>query len=532
MRTLISLVFALCFITVSSQSINIIPKPVEMKSGTGEFILSGKTSILLGKDADKHSADFFNDYLKKFYGLELKSVKEAKENFISFSHKNENSAKDPEGYHLMVNKSSVSLSGNTAAGTFRGVQTLIQLLPTNLKTAAGDPQLKIPSVTITDFPRFSYRGMHLDVSRHFFSVDYVKRYIDFIALHKMNYFHWHLTDDQGWRIEIKKYPKLTEIGAWRDGTIIGKYPGTGNDGIRYGGYYTQEQIKEIVKYASDRFITVVPEIDIPGHDMAALAAYPQLGTRPDSVYRVAQTWGIFGKFNNVLSPTEYTFHFMEDVLNEVMQLFPSKYIHIGGDEVSKIWWQNSEFCRQLMKEKGMKDAHELQSYFIQRIEKFVNSKGRTIIGWDEILEGGLAPNAVVMSWRGEKGGIEAAKQNHYVIMTPDNPLYLNRSQLKNDDSLTAGGYNPTVNVYNYDPVPKELNTQQSKYILGAQGNLWTEYISNERKVEYMIFPRISALSEVVWSRKEDRNWNDFKKRMATQYKRYDLWQVNYCKTPL
>jgi hexosaminidase len=266
--------------------------------------------------------------------------------------------------------------------------------------------------------------------------------------------------------------------------------------------------------------------------MAALAAYPQLGTRPDSVYKVAQTWGIFGKFNNVLSPTEYAIHFMEDVLDEVMQLFPSKYIHIGGDEVSKMWWHNSEFCQQLMKEKGMKDEGELQSYFIQRIEKYVNSKGRIIIGWDEILEGGLAPNAVVMSWRGEKGGIAAAKQNHYVIMTPNNPLYLNQSQLKNDDSLTANGYNPIENVYNYEPVPKELNAQQAKYVLGAQGNLWTEYITNPAKVEYMLFPRMSALSEVLWSKKEDCNWNDFKKRMATQFKRYDLWKVNYCKAPL
>ena len=516
-----------------AQEINIIPKPVEIKTGNGNFILSSKTVIVLYGESDKPSAHFFNDYLKKYYGIELKIAKSAKEDFILFNAINENKTPEhPEGYNLKVDKKSIDVIGLSNAGTFRGVQTLIQLLPVTIQPGAGNHQFKIPFVTITDYPRFPYRGMHLDVSRHFFPIDYIKKYIDFIALHKMNYFHWHLTDDQGWRIEIKKHPKLTEIGAWRDGTIIGKYPGTGNDGIHYGGYYTQEQIKEIVQYAAERYITVIPEIDMPGHDMAALAAYPQLGTNPDSVYKVAQTWGIFGKMNNVLAPSDFTFQFIQDVLTEVMQLFPSKYIHIGGDEVYKKWWKDCSSCQQFMKKNNLKDENELQSYFIHRIEKFVNSKGRTIIGWDEILEGGLAPNAVVMSWRGEKGGIEAARKNHYVVMTPGDILYFNRSQLKQDDSLTAGGYIPIQNVYNYEPVPKELNAQQGKYILGAQGNLWTEYISNERKVEYMIFPRMSALSEVLWSRKEDRNWDDFKKRIVYQIKRYDIWKVNYCKTAL
>jgi hexosaminidase len=533
MKRFFGLSALLLSIITHSQEINIIPKPVEMRLPkiAVSFMLSSATQIVMNSEEIKNPIIFFNNYLEQYYKIKLKIVKESNSNnTIRLNWKlNDNIPED--GYTMAVDKRGISINSSSQVGLFYGIQTLIQLLPTNQPTT-GSQQIKIPFVSITDYPRFKYRGMHLDVSRHFFSVDYIKKYIDFIALHKMNYFHWHLTDDQGWRIEIKKYPKLTEIGSWRDGTIIGKYPGTGNDGIRYGGYYTQEQIKEIVKYAADRYITVIPEIDMPGHDMAALAAYPQLGTRPDSVYKVAQTWGIFGKFNNVLSPTEYAIHFMEDVLDEVMQLFPSKYIHIGGDEVSKIWWHNSGFCQQLMKEKEMKDEGELQSYFIQRIEKYVNSKGRTIIGWDEILEGGLAPNAVVMSWRGEKGGIAAAKQSHYVIMTPNNPLYLNQSQLKNDDSLTAGGYNPIENVYNYEPVPKELNAQQAKYVLGAQGNLWTEYITNPAKVEYMLFPRMSALSEVVWSPKKDRDWNDFKKRMTDQFKRYDLWKVNYCKAPL
>lgn len=532
MKKIILLFFILTSLFSFSQEINIIPKPVELKTGKGNFILSSKTVILLQDDANKSSAHFFNDYLKKYYGIELKLANSAKDNFISLKTRPNNSNPNPEGYNLKVNNTSVDLTGFSNEGTFRGVQTLIQLLPVDRQPVTTQQQFSIPVVTITDYPRFPYRGMHLDVSRHFFPVDYIKKYIDFLALHKMNYFHWHLTDDQGWRIEIKKYPKLIEIGSWRDGTIIGKYPGTGNDGIRYGGYYTQDQIKEIVKYAADRFITIVPEIDMPGHNMAALAAYPQLGTRPDSIYKVAQTWGIFGKMNNVLAPSDFTFRFIQDVLTEVMQLFPSKYIHIGGDEVFKKWWKDCSTCQQFMKTNKLKDENELQSYFIHRIEKFVNSKGRTIIGWDEILEGGLAPNAVVMSWRGEKGGIAAARQNHYVVMTPGSPLYFNHSQLQKDDSLTAGGYDPIQSVYNYDPVSKELNGKQAKYILGAQGNLWTEYISNERKVEYMIFPRMSALSEIVWSKKEDRNWKDFKKRMTGQIKRYDLWKVNYCKTPI
>jgi hexosaminidase len=541
MKKIISIVFLAIYSSLSAQEINIIPKPAEMKVGQGYLTIKQPVGFIYNDDIHKdYGVTFFKDYLKQYYDIS-KFVKGDTHSYglpteIFVDYENDFSPKD--GYELIVDKKGIVVRGREV-GLFYAFQTLIQLFPvgnnelrpTGLSGRAQtiNDKLQIPYVSIKDYPRLQYRGMHLDVSRHFFPVSYIKKYIDFIALHKMNYFHWHLTDDQGWRIQIKKYPKLTEIGSWRDGTIIGKYPGTGNDGIRYGGYYTQDEIREIVKYASERFITVIPEIDMPGHCMAALAAYPQLGTKPDSVYAVTQTWGIFGKLNNVLAPTDHAIHFMEDVLDEVMDLFPSKYIHIGGDEVSKIWWHNCAFCQQLMKQKGMKDEHELQSYFIRQIEKYVNSKGRTIIGWDEILEGGLAPNAVVMSWRGETGGIAAAKQNHYVIMTPNNPLYLNQSQVKNDDSLTANGYNPVENVYNYEPVPKELNQQESKYILGAQGNLWTEYITNPRKVEYMLFPRISALSEVLWSKKEDRNWDDFKKRMATQFKRYDLWNVNYSK---
>src|SRR5260221_4499621 len=414
------------------------------------------------------------------------------------------------------------------------MQTLIQLLPVN------SDKLQVPSVSVTDYPRFSYRGMHLDVGRHFFPVSFVKKYIDYIALHKMNYLHWHLTEDQGWRIEIKKYPKLTQVGAWRNGTIIGRYPGTGNDGLRYGGYYTQEEIKDIIAYAQKRYITIIPEIEMPGHSSAAIAAYPELSCFPNESTKhpkqcawsgdttgkqVQQTWGVFEDV--FCAGKDSTFKFLEDVLDEVMALFPSKYIHVGGDECPKANWKRCPLCQKRIKDEGLKDEHELQSYFIQRIEKYLNSKGRTLVGWDEILEGGLAPKAVVMSWRGEAGGIAAARQKHNVIMTPGAWVYFDHSQSQNEDSVTIGGYTPVEKTYSYNPIPDSLTKEQSKYILGAQGNVWTEYMGNEKKVEYMIFPRTSAMSEVVWSQKKDSA--DFLKRLRTQFKRYDLWKANYSK---
>jgi hexosaminidase len=419
------------------------------------------------------------------------------------------------------------------------VQTLIQLLPVDAaEIQSSKSKIEIPYVSIQDYPRFEYRGMHLDCGRHFFPVSFVKKYIDYIALHKMNYFHWHLTEDQGWRIEIKKYPRLTEVGAWRNGTIIGRYPGLGNDGIHYGGYYTQDEVKDVVAYAAKRYITVVPEIEMPGHSSAAIAAYPYLSCFPnentkhraawsgDSTGKqVQQGWGVFEDI--FCAGKDSTFKFLEDVLDEVMALFPSKYIHVGGDECPKANWKRCPLCQQRIKDEHLKNEEELQSYFIQRIEKYLNSKGRILIGWDEILEGGLAANAVVMSWRGEAGGIAAARQKHKVVMTPGAWVYLDHSQSQNEDSVTIGGYVPLEKTYNYEPVSDSLTKDQGKYILGAQGNVWSEYISNERKVEYMIFPRMSALSEVLWSPKKDRDSIDFEKRLMTQFKRYDLWGANY-----
>ncbi len=448
------------------------------------------------------------------------------------------------GYELLINKTGVTITGHDGQGVFSGIQTLIQLLYfPNSKTEAFQTAT-LPLVKITDYPRFQYRGMHLDCSRHFWSVDFLKKYIDYLALHKFNTFHWHLTDDQGWRIEIKKYPKLTSVGGWRNGTIIGRYPGKGNDGIRYGGYYTQEQIKEVVKYATERYITVIPEIEMPGHASAAIAAYPELSCFPneptiqyypkqctwagDSTGKqVQQTWGVFDDV--FCAGQDKTFTFLQDVIDEILPLFPSKIIHVGGDECPKDNWKRCPSCQQRMKDQKLKDEHELQSYFIQRMEKHLNSKGRTLLGWDEILEGGLAPNAMVMSWRGEKGGIEAAQQNHDVIMTPQNPLYFDHTQSENEDSVTIGGFNPIEKVYAYEPIPAALTAEQAKHIMGAQANLWCEYIKNTRKVEYMLFPRMAALSEVLWSSKESKDWTDFEKRLQTQFKRYDFWKANYSK---
>ncbi|WP_316806276.1 beta-N-acetylhexosaminidase [Pedobacter agri] len=534
---------------LSAQEVSIIPQPAYLKveSAKKTFTINAATQIIVVDSSLLSSADFLNGYLQKYYKLKLNITNVTpNKNFISLVS-DTSISEFSNAYILNTSDKGIIISGTSEPGVFYGIQSLIQLIPTQ-----NINQLSLPSVSITDYPRFDYRGMHLDVSRHFFDVDFVKQYIDYLALHKMNYFHWHLTDDHGWRIEIKKYPKLTEIGAWRNGSIIGLWPGKGNenikyqvlptainitpknaviktDGIKHGGFYTQEQIKDVVEYAAKRYVTIIPEIEMPAHSMAVLAAYPELGTEPNKKYAVAETWGMMNKYNNVLQASDTTFKFLENVLSEVMALFPSQYIHIGGDEASKVWWKQSAVSQQIMKANGLKTESELQSYFIRRIEKFVNGKGKTIIGWNEILQGGLAPNAVVMSWQGEKGGIEAAKQNHKAIMTPEDKVYFNHAQFAKEDSLTAGKPSLLADVYKYEPIPAELNTEQAKYIWGGQGCLWSEYITNPAKVQYQLFPRLDALSEILWSPKEKRNYPDFQKRLKTQFKRYDLMGLTYSK---
>lgn len=520
--------------------LSIIPQPLQVKTHESSFTITPQKNIVVKDYSYIRSANFLNYYLKKYYGFVL-PIRNKGEGIILDNLKTSETSEAPQkegSYKLSVNKNNITIYGadKEGLGTFYGIQTLIQLLPTK-----PSKSLKVPGVEIVDAPRFSYRGLHLDVGRHYMPVEFIKQYIDLIALHKLNVFHWHLTEDQGWRIEIKRYPKLTEIGAWRNGTIIGRLPGKGNDGKRTGGYYTQEEIKEIVQYAQDRYVTIIPEIELPGHASAAIAAYPELSVFPErnsfiakntawsgsrEGKQVQQTWGVF---DDIFVPSENTFTFLENVLDEVLALFPSKYIHIGGDEAPKKYWEESAFCQELMQKEGLKDAHELQSYFIKRIEQYLNSKGRAIIGWDEILEGGLAPNATVMSWRGEKGGIAAANMRHDVIMTPERNMYFDYSQLAKEDSVTIGGYSPIQKVYNYDPVPQAIAPENRHHILGAQANVWTEYMPTPSKVLYMILPRLAALSEVVWTQKEQKNYTNFKIRLPKTLQRYELWKLNYNK---
>ena len=496
---------------------SIIPKPLSQKIGNGSFIFNNDVAIVSEPKLQEVS-NYFTLYLKDNYNFELSNNNSTKK--ITF--KIDDSINNDEGYELNVSKNDITIKSKHAKGAFYAVQSLIQLLP----LPSDLNSFKIPCLRIKDQPQFTYRGMHLDVGRHFFSVDFIKKYIDLMARLKMNTFHWHLTEDQGWRIEIKKYPKLQEIAAFRKETLIGHYNDQPHqfDGKPYGGFYTQEQIKEVVAYAKTRQVTIIPEIEMPGHSQAAIAAYPELGCSGEQV-EVATKWGVF---DEVYCPKESTFKFLEDVIDEVVALFPGKYIHIGGDEAPKTNWKNCEYCQKLIKKEGLKDEHGLQSYFIARMEKYINSKGKQIIGWDEILEGGLAPNATVMSWRGTSGAVQAAKEGHDVILTPGSHCYFDHYQSENENEpLAIGGFLPLEKVYHFNPIPEELTDKEATYVLGAQGNVWTEYMQTEKQVEYMAFPRAVALSEVLWSSPEYKNYQDFIHRLEQYQKRLDQLEVNY-----
>ncbi|EDP96147.1 family 20 glycosylhydrolase [Kordia algicida OT-1] len=521
-------VIFLCFISCTKPQPPvkpyIIPIPNELTMQEGVFLLDENVSLLA--DA-KHVAvaEFFNDYLNEKLGYTLLTEDSNAKKTIRFTL--DPTIENDEGYALTVDTSQIIIKAKTAKGAFYGFQTLRQLLPPALENNTfNHDKIAIQNIEIKDAPRFSYRGMHLDVSRHMFSVDFIKKYIDLLSQLKMNTFHWHLTDDQGWRIEIKQYPKLQEVAAFRDETLIGHYNDTPQkfDGKSYGGFYTQEEVKKVVAYASKRFITVIPEIEMPGHAQAAIAAYPNLGCTGKNV-KVATKWGVF---EDIYCPKEETFTFLENVLDEVMPLFPGKYIHIGGDEAPKTRWKACEYCQELIKREDLKDEHGLQSYFIARMEKYINSKGKSIIGWDEILEGGLAPNATVMSWRGMNGAIEAAKSGHNVIMTPTSHAYFDYYQSDNEDEpLAIGGFLPLKKVYYFNPIPKELTESEAKFVLGAQGNVWTEYIPTAEKVEYMAFPRVIAMAEVNWSNPRKKDYEDFTYRLSHFHKRLDAQNVNY-----
>ncbi|MEO8649557.1 MAG: family 20 glycosylhydrolase [Acidobacteriota bacterium] len=512
------------FVFAQSGEISIIPQPASVVVGNGSFTINPSTKLYAPSKESRKFAEILNGFLERNYLIKLATTKKPQAtNVIAFEKLQPPAIQAGAVYSVDVSSERINISGDDRGpGQFYALQTLFQLLP----QTEQDP-LVVPAVVITDSPRFAYRGMHLDVSRHFEPVEFVKKYIDLMAQFKLNTFHWHLTDDQGWRIEIKKYPKLTEIGSKRPETVkernLSPYIG---DGIPVTGFYTQKDIKDVIKYAKDRYITVIPEIELPGHASAALAAYPQFGCKTDYQYKVQTTWGIF---KETYCPTDATFKFLEDVLSETIKLFPdAPYIHIGGDEVLKDHWKESPFVQELMKKENLKDEHEVQSYFVRRIEKFINSKGKKIIGWDEILEGGVAPNATIMSWRGMKGGIEAAKAHHDVIMTPTDFVYFDYGQGDPAyEPLNIGSYVPLEKVYSFEPVPLELSPDEAKYILGGQANLWTEYIKTPDKVEYMVFPRMLALAEVVWSKKEDRNFAGFKRRLNALLPRLDKQNINY-----
>mgnify|MGYP002388083140 CR=1 FL=1 len=503
----------------------VIPQPVMIDQKPGSFTLAPDATITsTGGPEAEAVAEQMASMLRPATGFELKSSGGSNGDIRLLI--DTSGVWKPEEYRLSVSKRQVTLTAATPEGLFRGIQTIRQLLPPQAGSPGivNDVKWSMPCVSVTDYPRFEWRGMHLDVSRHFFDVEFIKRYIDILAMHKLNVFHWHIVDDQGWRIEIKKYPRLTEVGAWRvdreDITWNSREPQQPGEKATYGGFYTQEEIRDIVAYAAERYITVVPEIEMPAHVGSALAAYPEYSCTggpftvpPGSVWPITDIY-CAGK--------DATFTFLEDVLTEVMDLFPSRYIHIGGDEADKTEWRKCRECQTRIRKEGLKDEDELQSYFVKRIEHFLNSNGRRLIGWDEILQGGLAPEATVMSWQGFEGGIAAAKSGHHAVMTPVSHCYFNIYQ---DDPATEPASFPGLitleKVYSFEPVPEELTPEEAKFIIGAQGCLWTEYVTDGKTAEYMVLPRLTALSEVVWSAPESQSWEGFSSRLPKMLERFD-----------
>jgi hexosaminidase len=531
---LVSVLLFLCACTsVQTRPVAIIPKPAQMTVQNGSFQLTAETTIVADEGALPEARRLIRQLQPATgFPLEIKTARAGSGPIIELKTDPSLNRLGVEGYRLTVTPRLVSIVAPQPPGLFYAGQSLMELLPPQIfqVTKVSGVDWTIPYVQIEDYPRFQWRGGLLDTSRHFMPIEFVKKFIDLLALHKMNTFHWHLTDDQGWRLEIKKYPKLTEVGAWRKETVVGNMEDKPQkdlkfDGTPHGGFYTQDDAREIVEYARVRHMNVVPEIEMPGHAQAAIAAYPELGNTGQKL-EVFTQWGVN---ENIFNPKESTITFLQDVLTEVMELFPSPYIHTGGDEAVKIQWKASPVAQARLKELKLKDEEELQGYFTRRMDEFLNSKGRRLVGWDEILEGGLAPNATVMSWRGEKGGIDAAKAGHNVVMTPTDYTYFDYYQSKdtNKEPLAIGSYLPLQVVYNYEPIPKEIPREYAKHVLGSQGQVWTEYIPNPKQVEYMAYPRLTALSEVTWTPPEKKDYSDFLGRLETHLKRLDALNVNY-----
>lgn len=505
-------------------NLDVIPQPQEivLARDTTPFIIDRSTTIVYPATNEKmhRTADFLATFIKEMTGTEVRvSDKEKSSNAIILAV--DSIMGHPEGYKLQITPEKVLLTGGSEAGVFYGIQTIHKALPI-LKD--GKVAAALPAGTVTDFPRFRYRGFMIDVGRHFFPVSYLKQMIDLMALHNINYFHWHLTEDQGWRIEIKKYPKLTEIGSKRDSTII-DWETKKFDGKPHSGFYTQDEAREIVRYAADRFITVVPEIDLPGHTTAALASYPELGCT-GGPYKVLCSFGVFPDV--LCAGNDQTLQFTKDVLDEIMDIFPSEYIHIGGDECPKSRWEKCPKCQAKIKELGIKalpkhsKENQLQTYFMSELEKEINAHGRRMLGWDEVLEGGLTPNSTIMSWRGIQGGIEAARQHHDVIMTPIQRLYFSNPRI---NKMT--GFEWMNRVYNFEPVPAELTDAEKKFVIGTQGCIWTEWTADSTKMEWQILPRMTALSEIQWTLPEHKNFERFMERLPEMLKIYSSLDYGY-----
>lgn len=521
-----------------TDSIRLIPRPLSVETREGKFTLTAATQVFFpqGKPDWEMAARAFMALAEAGAGFRLearpyqRALNPGGDQAVYFLP--DDTVEHPEGYRLEVRTGSVVIRARSAAGAFYAVQTLRQLFPPEFNSPAPTQKSDwtAPCCTIADAPRFGYRGLHLDVARHFFPVDFIKKYIDLLAFHKLNTFHWHLTDDQGWRIEIKKYPRLQTAAACRDETLIGHYSDQPPrfDGKKYCGYYTQDEVRDIVEYARRRFVTIIPEIEMPGHSGAALAAYPELGCT-GGPYETATTWGVFGEV--FCAGNEQTFEFLDGVLEEVCALFPGPYVHVGGDECPKTRWAACPKCQRRKRDEGLKDEHELQSYFIRRAGAMLAKRGKKLIGWDEILEGGLAPSATVMSWRGTEGGIAAAREDHDVVMTPGSHCYFDYYQSDPaSEPLAISGYTTLEKVYGYEPVPVELTPEEARHVLGAQANVWTEYIQTPDYVEYMAYPRVCAMSEVLWSARERRDWPDFTGRLKTHFARLDVLKVNYARS--
>ena len=511
---------------------NLVPAPVSVVPGLGAFKLDADTVLLAG-EAALSTARLFAEQIAPGTGLKLRVERgEVSRNGTILLHIDPNlkATIGDEGYHLEVSPFTIRIHAAAPAGLFYGCQTLRQLMPAATFGTGATGPVGIPCARIEDQPRFKWRGAMLDASRHFMPKAFVMRFIDLLALHKMNSFHWHLTEDQGWRIEIKRYPKLTEVGAWRDETLVGSYGAKEPkyDGKRHGGFYTQDEIREVVAYAAARHVNVVPEIEMPGHSQAAIAAYPELGNTGQQL-KVMTTWGVNP---NVYNTEDSTIEFLQNVLGEVLSLFPSKFIHIGGDECPKTQWQASERVQAKIKALGLKDEHEMQSWFVTQMDKWLADHGRRLIGWDEILEGGLAPGATVMSWRGVEGGITAAKAGHDVVMAPTSHLYFDfyQGHPTEKEPLAIGGFLPLEKVYEFDPIPGGFTDEEAAHVLGAQGQIWTEYIPTPAQAEFMGFPRICALAEVVWSPQAQRSYPGFLARLKGGHlARLGAMKVNYRK---